>query len=239
MKHSNRIKKRIALLMAVLTFPALIGCGSRNSGNTQPPVDNGVYPLPPGPNYPLPPGVGGGCMPLTGQIGFTGQGIYVSYANIRGGQLPNAGSGPAGGQILLGGPGGSGPYQIQTYEGTRVSMSIDPIGGQPYPQQQYAGGVQYPQNTSQNIVVPGQASINGSITLSQLTLSDISYRMGGYQTQQTYNQYPQQYPQQYPNSQANLCVTGMGIDIGHYGTRLYGGKFYLYMNNGQVYELPI
>jgi hypothetical protein len=241
MLNRNRLKKsRFAIALAILTMPALIGCGSRNSNNPAP-VDNGYYPLPPASQYPLPPVPGGGCAALNAGIGFTGNGVYVSYANIRGGQLPYGGM-QTSGQVMVGGPGGSGPYTVQTYEGTNVTMSVEPLNVQTYPQQPYGGyGVQYPQNTPTNIVVPGQANINGRLTLSQLTISDIQYRLGG--GMQIMGGYPQttQYP--YPGIQppvSNLCVTGLGIDVGHYGTRLYGGKFYLYFNgSSQVYELPI
>ena len=240
-----RLNKRAAIALAVMSFPALIGCGAHNNNNA-PPVDNGVYPLPP--QNILPPMPISSCAPINGRIGFTGNGIYVSYANIRGGQLP--GGGQQSGQILLGGPGGQGAYTVQTYEGTNVSMSVDPIQS-PMPPVGGPYQVTYPQNTPANIVVPGQASVNGSITLSQLTQNDIMSRMGGYQNQPYPQQYPQPYGQPYGqpynnqpynqpySGQSNLCITGMGMDIGHYGTRLYGGKFYLYFNNGQVYELPI
>src|SRR5689334_15667068 len=117
---NKKSKSRVAAMLAILTIPALIGCGKRDNSSTQPPVNNAVYPVTPNPV--VPPVPGGGCAPLNGPIGFSGTGIYVSYANIRGGMI---GGGyqmmqqpMGGGQIIVGGPGGSGPYGVQTYEGT-------------------------------------------------------------------------------------------------------------------------
>jgi hypothetical protein len=173
------------------------------------------------------------CIPIGSQIGFTGTGIYVDYANIVGGQIPY---GQRIGSMGLAIP-TSGPYQASGVDGS-LTMSLAPINGPApsiypgYPQYSFCGGTQ-----NCNFLPgqgPGSANIAGSITISPQTQQEINMYFGnGYNGFQNGFYYPGQIAPAPAPAPSTVCVSGIAMDIGHWDNRVYGGNIYLYLNNTQ------
>ena len=223
--------RRIAAIAVAAGLLALTGCGSRSDASN-----------PYGPIGGIPGGVIGGCIPINSQIGFTGTNAYFDAYNIRGGVIP--GSNQALGQMSVTTAAAGGPYQRQGSDGT-ISMNVVPQGGintgynTGYNPGYNTGYPYYPQNPYPNPYMQpaGGASVTGFIALSPLVQGDISMRFGNGMVGTGYA-YPYTQPgvvNPYAPPIANVCVSGIAIDIGHtyQGYTLYGGQVYLYMNNTQ------
>jgi len=221
-KHS----RKAAIALAVLFGAALTGCGKSNSA--VPPQAPGFVPGANG--Y----GGGGGCAPLTGQLGFTGQGVKADSSNILAGMIPEGyKSKETGqhGQVAIGG-GGAGPLQGYHSDGS-ITMNLTPASGG------YGGG---------GGGGYGQANISGSITISQNTLSNIvglatlylsqngngggnsggSY--GGYNPYTPGTMQPGYQPQGYNQ---NVCANGLSMDLGIVNLTYIYGHVYLYIGGIQ------
>ncbi len=201
------------ILAIALTAVALTACGKKSDSSGTPPPGTVSPPVGGGPGTG---GLPGGCVPITSQIPFTGQGIYVDSANIIGGQIPSMDPAAyqAQGQFGLGG-GGAGPYARQGVDGS-LQMNIQSTNsGQQW--QQY--GLGYP---------PGPAYVTGVLQISQATIQDIAYQVaiGRIPLPNMQGQYGQINP-------AQICVSAMGMNMGHYGHYLHSGKVYLYLNGTQ------
>ncbi|HCM40558.1 MAG: hypothetical protein A2070_00430 [Bdellovibrionales bacterium GWC1_52_8] len=213
MKDVN--KRRIAAIAAGAGLLALTGCGGQANNGGVGGIGGGLI---------------GGCIPITAQIGFTGTNVYYDSSNIRGGLIP--GTNQAIGQISVTTAAAGGPYQRQGSDGT-ISMNVLPQGVVA-PQYPYNTGYYPPVNSYQP---QGGASVTGFIALSQLVQNDIMMKFSNGMTNTGYA-YPYTQPgvvNPYTPQIPNVCVSGVAMDVGHtYQTHmLYGGRFYLYMNNTQ------
>jgi hypothetical protein len=186
--------KRIATALAIAGVSAvLVGCGSSN--NTVPAVL-------PGSTIPGIGGLpgGGGCVPITQPIPFTGQNIYFSYSSIVGGYVPGA-SQPIG-QVVIGGAVAGGQFTRDAVD-MYIAMNVIPAqmtyGGQyppGYPGSIYPGGAQYPTvppgyqyPTTSGIPgynqyagfgqTPGAANVQGMIQIKPATQQEIMLQFGG------------------------------------------------------------
>lgn len=208
-----------ATVIALASIPFLAGCGSNKNSSNAP------VPLP----APLP-GVGGGCVPISSQIPFTGTGIFFDGDVIRGGAIPY---GVATGQMVIGGGITGGPYQRTGVDGT-ISMNIIPNsvpaaapGAYPvYPPVGIPGGA-------------GNANANGYLQISSVTQQDIYYQcqQGGYCAGYT-GTYPGTYPPgtlPMPTTPTaiQMCVSGIAIEAFQSKNQIYNGNVYLYLNNTQ------
>lgn len=208
------MKKSKPVLVALFSLIALAltGCGKSN-GN----VNNGGQNIPYGQagyGQPGQPGVGGAlssqCVPLNGPIPFQGS-MIIDSANVYAGQG-------------VGGNGGfqQNPYQQASYGQGAISMQGSGSDGWVSIQAQMVGG--------------NLANAGGQIQLSPLFVQSIMYRLqsGGYGQpgygQNGYNQggYGQAGYGQLP------CAQVIGINLGHYNTKLYGGQVILSINGQPV-----
>ncbi len=237
--------------MAVTTIAVLSGCGqnSANVGAISPGLGTGG----------IPNGFGNGaCVPVNQAISFVGQNIYMDWANVVGGTLPSIGSlaqaqGSVG-QIAVGmggiPQGGYGVAQFSTGWGNSqfgsVQMSASSAGqafnGMPYsgfPQGTYAPSW-YNSYQSQPGYTAGYINVQGSVTLSQMSLYDMSLAYGSFGFNQTggialggiQGSVPGSFPMTGFGGQS-LCVSQMAINLGHWNQTLYGGNVFLYLNGTQ------
>jgi hypothetical protein len=190
--------------MALLAVVLLTACGSDNA-NT---VTN-----------PNPGGFGlGGCVPINTQIGFNGANNEFSYTTIKAGTIPATtfGFGGTHGTLTVGGGAAGGPYQRSGVDGS-INLNVIPLSGAPG-------------TTGSQLV-----STNGVLSISALTQSDIMYHFTGSSTGFPNGGFPNPGTGTgFPQNGQNICVSGIAIDLGHYGYTLYGGNVYLYISvNGQ------
>lgn len=240
MSYQTKILKAARGLAIIGAAWALTACGSSKHDTNLP--NTGLGGL-----------GGGGCITagVQSQIAFTGSGIYVDSANVLGGRIP--GSWQQFGTMTLGG-GGAGQYNTrQGLVDGQLSMNINVPGQQAInymgmnngaTNSQCAFGMcasNYYQPTNPYGAAPSnQATVTGSILLSEITKSNILATMGGYANNQPpvgvgypAAGYNNGYNTGYANSQ--VCITGIAInsgrwDSGTYGKLLYDAKVYLYIN---------
>jgi hypothetical protein len=213
-----RVLKSKPMILLLLSFVALamVGCGkSKGPGTTagQP----GYYPQQPGmPGMPGYPGTGqipaGGCAPIQ-------PGMPIPIA-LNGAMFDSANLIAGPGQALIGGGGGAVGNYILAGQSPDAQMQI---------------GLQL-----QNLLAAGPMPVMGQgvimITPTRFQVMLQRFGMGGgmYPGYPTYPGYPQPGYPQMPTQQ--LCASGIAINIGHYNTRLYGGRVTLVMNGGQFVE---
>lgn len=179
------------LCLALIVLPLLTACGQQqpaalNNNNVWNPFGNNG-------------GIVGGCAPITGPITFSGQQVYMDYANIVGGFLPYSannlgqiyvGAGAMGlpqagfGQQMSSNYGAYGQMQMVVTQllGFSGQMGL-PYQGYPFqntaqfptgfPQQPWTGGNFMPNSWNPNFV-----SVQGSIQLSPNVISIIMSQMG-------------------------------------------------------------
>lgn len=209
-------QKSVAMTAMTIAMLLVSGCGKGSSSNGSGGSAGQINPGTPG--YP---GYGnGGCVPITGAVPFTANNIMFDYANIIGGPVPGM---QAYGQITVGGAYGT-QYQYGQYMGNSpygsISMSIG--------QTNYNNNGQYGYNQN------GYASGTGSVTLSMLAQQElIGLVQSGaiplnIQNNQQYNPYGG-----YSINPAQICVSAIAIDVGHYYNQVYGGYVWLYLNGTQ------
>jgi hypothetical protein len=233
----NSLKSNLIILTSLIVGLAS-SCGKSNNTNTQGQINPGYPGYPGQPGYP---GTGQ-CIPITGNITFAAQNIYMDYANLVGGQIPFAPQAVgsiitggaytqpvvAGGQQLVG-MGSDGNLQMIVSSAQMVNTV--PYTNYPqqsqFPSSQQYWGTQPPMQGNQLI------NATGSLQLSQLVIQDIVYKVQTGQiqipglAQQVYNGYPQTTAQINPQS---ICVSAIAINVGRYYGRIYGGNVYLYLN---------
>jgi len=231
-RANQKKKKRLVLALTVASTLALLtGCGTGSS--------TGPYP-PGGVPQPLP-GLPAGCAPITSPVGFTASNIYFSWSSVIGGILPN--NGQSVGQVIVGGAAAGGPYQRSGVDGS-ISMNITPMNtAQPTYGTSYSTGY-YGGTATQT------ANATGIVTISPQVQQQIMMAYGGtsgsyYPTYGTSypTSYPSTYPSTYPGTMPmtqmptmggqQVCVSGIAFNLGHYGTTLYGGNVFLYLNGTQ------
>jgi hypothetical protein len=160
-------------------------------------------------------------------VTFFGQGVMMSTAQIAGGLAP---SGQMIGQIFVQGAGGvaGGQLSRQGSDGTiSMSVTMGNVMQQPWPTQ---GGV----------------SVQGTLQLSQLAANDLMFKfqrgalpMGaggmGMPGMPGMPGFPGGgFPQPGIGMQ-NICVSHIGMQLGYYGTTIYGGQVWLYVNGSNMY----
>lgn len=284
--------REIAIALALLTIPFIVGCGQNNA----PPPPMGAT------GYPGYGGIGGpgACVPPTGVISFTGTGIYMDAANIRGGSIPPTASslvaGQTFGEVIVGmgmgampispmspmspmTPGvgvygaGTSSFYRTAVDGT-VSLEITSGAGLPY------GGTTMPgvMPTMPGVmptmsgVMPamGGYMASGTIEINPASLNELyavaaeyglmtmpygapgmtpgmpygapgvtpgmPYGYGGYGAPGMTTGMPYGYgapgmTMGMPYGGGNVCVSGVAFDVGYSAQTLYGGAFYLYLND--------
>jgi len=175
------------------------------------------------------------CVPLDQPIGFQATGIYMDSLSIYAGAIPsiidkNQPLGATAGQVTLS-TGGTvvGAYQPQqdqqnTLDGN-ISINITPtssIQGQ----------------TAPGMAPMSNANASGTLTLSQSKLQIIYGLFGlnyGNQSTPYLGAVPFNTPgmTQIQLQEQTPCASSIAISLNHYGTLLYGGRVYLYLNGKQ------
>ncbi|OFZ21298.1 MAG: hypothetical protein A2X94_07555 [Bdellovibrionales bacterium GWB1_55_8] len=214
--------KSVATALAIVGLTALTGCGKSSTPVTGGPV--GYIP----PQQLLPGGgIAGQCMPISAQIGFTGTGIYVDSASIRGGAIPGT---QTMGQMNVTTVGAGGPFQRSGVDGT-ISMNVMLNNAAQPTVPGYPTGGYWP-----TPMTPTTANVTGFIAINPQTQQDIIYKFGGttgyYPTYPTYPTYPGTLPVPTTPTQ-QVCVSGIAIDTGHKETQLFNIRVFLYLNNSQ------
>jgi hypothetical protein len=246
----NKNQKMIAIALAIGGAATMAGCGA----SSPPPAIAGAIP-----GATTAAGVGT-CVPVNNIINYTLTGAYFDAQNIVGGPLGNYSSAPVGTSMVSSGGvtgqltpppavqsvgGLAGPYTRTNAEGDTITMSLTP-GTTTVATTPYAG---YPNNT---YPVPSgygygvsagtaQSSVNatGQLLIGAYDQGQILLQMstvlgyGGYNN--GYNPFSTTgvpgTTTTSPYGTTGICVSGIGINAGHYQSTLYGGWVYLYMNN--------
>ena len=168
-----------------------------------------------------------GCIPLNQPIGFQANGMYMDNQSIYAGMIP---------------------YVDKFKPGFKVGQVVPTVGGT------VIGAYQPVQNQwgtldgNMNLNTVGNGTANGTITLSRTKLQ-IIYGLFGLNYSSLSTPYTGGVPQTgFPSlgmpfnapgmTQTQLqqqapCVSGIAISLSHYGTTLYGGRVYLYLNGSQ------
>ena len=191
----------------------------------------------------------GACIPLGQPIPFVATNMYMDYANIVGGNVPYTGA--SGGTIVTGGSIAAGPYSSQNTSQVSISMNLaTPIASTAVPYTGYpnqsmygqTGNYQWNQSTGNypygyNGYNQGsnRVSATGVINLSQTVIQAIQAQvysgripLTGTQTGFPSSNYPYGTPA--TAGTANICVSAVALNIGHFNNILYSGQIYLYLN---------
>jgi hypothetical protein len=180
-------------------------------------------------------------VPVSSQIPFTANGIYVDSANIVAGAVPGSQSV---GQVAIGGAMTGGPYQAACQSlptgcaYANLSMNIIPMNQTTtipypgYPTGTYPSPYPMPTTGLQSQMANASGILQITPGAQQDIMNKVAMNPSAFGMSYPYTQ-PGMIPQPGYPQQTQVCVSAIAMNMGHYNNAIYGGNVYIYLNGTQ------